>query len=345
MKIIFNKRTAVFISGGLLACLLVVVGFVYVQLKDLDNIKAMAVEKMEELTGRHVSIGAADLEFVKGISIRLRNVFINSSNGDNRQFSARSAWFVVKLWPLLNKKIEIQKLIVDGASIELVRNEKGQFNMGNPSRWLAEPTQSGLFKVLATSFMHRLSLSNSEVKFLDYYNVPGPDPLSISVKNINLTVNKHFLQKPFSFDLSGEIPNAHKPTAFQLSGSFDNIGGENGDKPIPVKGKMKVDQLHVPQFRPYLKKVLSAAPDDSWLSLESDFSGNLGGNLRSEGKLKYSTAAMDKRPVLRSMDSAKRGVMDYSIVLDKDSNEFFSQRKTRRIFVAGPKGFFRDTNR
>ncbi|MDP6336318.1 MAG: AsmA-like C-terminal region-containing protein [Nitrospinaceae bacterium] len=317
----FNKKIAVYFFSGFLICCLAIAGFVYGQLKDLDNIKAMAVEKMEELTGRNVSIGAADLEFVKGISIRLRNVFISSSNGENRQFSAKSAWFVVELWPLLNKKIEIQKLIVEGASIELVRNEKGQFNVGNPSRWLAEPAQSGLFKVLAASFMHRLSLSEGEVRFLDYYNVPGPAPLSIAVKNINLTVNKQFLQKPFSFDLSGEIPNAHKPTAFQMSGSFDSLGGENEGRPIPIKGKVKVDQLHVPQFRPYFKKVFSVVPDDSWLSLESDFSGNLGGNLRSEGKLKYTTTVMDKRPVLRSMDSHKRGVIDYSIALDKDSIE------------------------
>ncbi len=321
MKILFNKKIAVYFFSGFLICCLAIAGFVYGQLKDLDNIKAMAVEKMEELTGRNVSIGAADLEFVKGISIRLRNVFISSSNGENRQFSAKSAWFVVELWPLLNKKIEIQKLIVEGASIELVRNEKGQFNVGNPSRWLAEPAQSGLFKVLAASFMHRLSLSEGEVRFLDYYNVPGPAPLSIAVKNINLTVNKQFLQKPFSFDLSGEIPNAHKPTAFQVSGTFDSLGEENEGKPIPIKGKVKVDQLHVPQFRPYFKKVFSVVPDDSWLSLESDFSGNLGGNLRSEGKLKYTTTVMDKRPVLRSMDSHKRGVIDYSIALDKDSIE------------------------
>ncbi len=321
MKILFNKKIAVYFFSGFLICCLAIAGFVYGQLKDLDNIKAMAVEKMEELTGRNVSIGAADLEFVKGISIRLRNVFINSSNGENRQFSAKSVWFVVELWPLLNKKIEIQKLIVEGASIELVRNEKGQFNVGNPSRWLAEPAQSGLFKVLAASFMHRLSLSEGEVRFLDYYNVPGPAPISIAVKNINLTVNKQFLQKPFSFDLSGEIPNAHKPTEFQMSGTFDSLGGENEGKPIPIKGKVKVDQLHVPQFRPYFKKVFSVVPDDSWLSLESDFSGNLGGNLRSEGKLKYTTTVMDKRPVLRSMDSHKRGVIDYSIALDKDSIE------------------------
>ena len=321
MKILFNKKIAVYFFSGFLICCLAIAGFVYGQLKDLDNIKAMAVEKMEELTGRNVSIGAADLEFVKGISIRLRNVFINSSNGENRQFSAKSVWFVVELWPLLNKKIEIQKLIVEGASIELIRNEKGQFNVGNPSRWLAEPAQSGLFKVLAASFMHRLSLSEGEVRFLDYYNVPGPAPISIAVKNINLTVNKQFLQKPFSFDLSGEIPNAHKPTAFQMSGSFDSLGGENEGRPIPIKGKVKVDQLHVPQFRPYFKKVFSVVPDDSWLSLESDFSGNLGGNLRSEGKLKYTTTVMDKRPVLRSMDSHKRGVIDYSIALDKDSIE------------------------
>ncbi|KMP11456.1 hypothetical protein UZ36_04320 [Candidatus Nitromaritima sp. SCGC AAA799-C22] len=316
-----KKGLVVYSLGSLFAVFLIVTGLVCYQLNDLDNLKGMAVDKLEDLTGRRVSIGAAELDFVKGISVRLRNVYVGTPGGVNHQFSAQSAWAVVKLWPLLNQKIEIQKLIVRGASFNLVRDEEGKFNLGDPSRWLAEPAQSGLFKVLAGSFMHNLSLLQSEVTFLDYYNVPGSDPLSISVKNINLTVGKQFLQTPFSFNLSGEIPNAHRPTVFQLSGTFDGLGGENGTQPIPIRGKVKVDQLHVPQFRPYLKKVLSAAPEDSWLSLESDFSGSLGGNLRSEGKLKYSTAVLGQKAVLRSMDSPNRGVMDYSIMLDKDSIE------------------------
>ncbi|MCH8157176.1 MAG: AsmA family protein, partial [Nitrospinae bacterium] len=322
MKVSKKKKIVIYFLGSLFIVFLAVVNFVYVQLSDLDNLKGMAVEKLEDLTGRRVSIGAAEIDFGKGVSVRLRNIFVGSPDGPNRQFSARSAWVVVKLWPLLNQRIEVQKLIVEGASFQLTRNAQGRLNIGDLSRLFTEPTASRLFKVLSISFMHQLSILDGEVRFLDYYNTPGPDPLVITVKNISLSVNKQFLQKPFSFRLSGEIPNAHRPTAFSLSGTFDPPGGDNGIQPIPIQGKIKVDQLHVPQFRPYFKKVLSAAPADSWLSLESDFSGSLGGALRSEGKLRYSTIDEGRQAVLRSMDSPNRGVMDYSIVLNKDSIEF-----------------------
>jgi hypothetical protein len=145
---------------------------------------------------------------------------------------------------LLNKKIEIKKLVLKGASIELVRDKQGQFNYGNLSRRSIGAAGSGLFKVLGVSFMHRISLSDSEVRFLDYYGIPGPDPLFTAIKNINLGIDKRFFKNVFSFDLRGEISNLHQPTIFQLSGSFDNLLEEKGGRQNSIQGKVKIDQLY-----------------------------------------------------------------------------------------------------
>ena len=174
MKISFSKNIAVYIFSGLLICFLTTVGFVYSQFKALGDVKVVVEEKIEKLTGRNISIGGAEFKFEKGISIRLQQLSIDSLNGEDHEFLAKSAWCVVKLWPLLNKEIEIKKFIVEGVSIKLVRDKQGKFNFGNSLRWLQDPIQGGLFKVLGASFAHRLSVSDSEGRFLDYYNIPGP---------------------------------------------------------------------------------------------------------------------------------------------------------------------------
>lgn len=319
MKALLSKKLAVYFFSGLLVCFLAIMGFVYSQLNDVDNIKVMVVDKIEELIGGNISIDTAELKFEKGISVRLRNLSIDSTSGESHQIFVKNVWCVIRLWPLWGKKIEIKKLILEGASIELVRDKQGQFNYGNLLRWSTEATGSRFFKLLGASFMHRLSLSDGEVRFLDYYGISGPDPFFIAVKNINLGVDRRFFKNIFSFNLSGEIPSAHQPTVFQLSGSFDNLREGKGGWQNPIQGKIKIDQLYLAKFWPYLKNVLPAAFHDIWISLGSDFSGNLRDNLRSEGRLQYLTAAMEQKPVLVGTDSSTSGSVDYSFVLDKDS--------------------------
>ena len=102
----FYKKLITYIFSGLVVVTLSTLIYVYIQLQDLDNIKNIVVNKIEELTGRKVLIGKAELEFEKGISIRLKKLSVFSHDGMKQEFSARNAWCVIKLWPLLNKEIQ-----------------------------------------------------------------------------------------------------------------------------------------------------------------------------------------------------------------------------------------------
>jgi len=319
MKILFNKNVAVYIFSGLAICIFATLFFIYSQLRDVDNFKSIIVERIEKLTGRKVSIEQAEIKFEKGLSVRLKQLSIYSLNGRDREFLAKNAWCVIKLWPLLNREIKVEKIILDGAFLELVRDEQGKFNLGDPYSLLTEQNSSRLFKVLGASLIHRLSVLDSEVRFRDYYDLSGSEPISTSIDSIDLTINKRVFSNNFSLNLSGNIPNKYQDTVFEFSGgtsSFENI---RENQPVSMQGKIKLDHLYFDQLRPYLKNSMSTVPDGTKLSLQTDISGNRGGSLRAKGKLKYSRVMTEQKPALRSENSLNKGEIGYSLELDKDS--------------------------
>jgi len=190
MTISFNKKIAAYVFGGFVIFISAALILVYIQLKDLDNFKNLMVEKIEEITGRKVSIDRAELGFEKGISISLKQLSVYSHDGKSHDFSAKNAWCVIKLWPLLNKEIEVKQFILDGASIEVVRDTQGKFNFGNSLSLLTGKSSSHLSKLLGASLMHQLSVSDSKIRFRDYYVVSGLKPSSTLIDSIELTINQ-----------------------------------------------------------------------------------------------------------------------------------------------------------
>ena len=328
MKISFNKKIAAYVFGGLVIFIFATLFFIYSQLRDVDNFKNLVVEKIEEITGRKVSVDKAELGFEKGISISLKQLSVYSHDGKSHDFSAKNAWCVIKLWPLLNKEIEVKRFILDGASIELVRDEQGKFNFGNSLSLLTGESSSRLFKLLGAGLMHRLSVLDSEVRFRDYYVVSGSKPYSTLIDSIELTIEKRIFQNKFSINLSGEIPNKYRATVFELSGGISSFENLKRYEPIPMRGKIKVGHLYLDQLRPYLKNALSTVPDDTKLSLQTDISGNIGGTLFAKGGLKYSSIAMGQKPVLSTIDSLGEGEIEYALQLDKNSIEIQSLKAT-----------------
>ena len=117
----------------------------YYQLRNLGEVKHLAIEKIEKFTGRKVSIGNAEMDIVRGLSILLKDVSILSRWDKKPELTARSVWVVVKLLPLLENKIEVKQIIIQGSSLRIVRNASGQFSLGDIKQWISQPSDSQLF--------------------------------------------------------------------------------------------------------------------------------------------------------------------------------------------------------
>ncbi len=316
---ISRKRIIFYSLFTLILAVFSVFSLAYYQLRNLGEFKTLAVEKLEELTRREVKIGEAEMGIVRGLSIRLKDVAVRSRSAEGPELMARSVWVVVKLLPLFDKRVEVKKIIVQGLSLRMVRDAEGRFSLGDVKKWITQPAESNLFKILKASLMNQLMVEDGAIHFQDYFNRPPEDPLPLNLEHISFSVRKNFLDSPFQFTLKGEIANGGSPTAFQVSGAFDNFSESQGFTGISINGKIRVHELNVSSFQPYLKKVLAKTPPGSWLSLDSSFSGNLGGTLKSEGTLKYSSNLNKNRPTLRDAHVPYRGGLEYKVSLNQDS--------------------------
>ena len=167
--------------------------------------------------------------------------------------------------------------------------------------------------------MNQLMVEDGAIHFKDFFNRPPENPLPLDFEHISFSVRKSLLKSPFQFVLKGEIPNGESPSAFKVSGTFDNFSENQGFTGISINGKARVHELNFSSFQPYLKKVLAKTSPDSWLSLDSSFSGKLGGALKSQGTLKYSSRLIKEHLVLRDARVPHRGGLEYKVSLDKDS--------------------------
>ena len=216
----------------------------YYQLRNIGEFKTLAVEKLEALTRREVKIGGAEMDIVRGLSIRLQDVSIGARKAEKPELTARSVWVVVKLLPLLEKRVEVKEVIVQGLSLRVTRDAQGQFNLGDVKKWVTQPTKSNFFKVLKVSLMNQLMVEDGAIHFQDYYNRSPENPLPLDLEHIHFSVRKKLLGSPFQFTLKGSVPNEGSPTAFQVSGAFDNFFGNQGGAGISIDGKVKIDELN-----------------------------------------------------------------------------------------------------
>ncbi|MBT7936764.1 MAG: AsmA family protein [Nitrospina sp.] len=316
---ISRKRVIFYSLFTLILAVFSVFSLAYYQLRNLGEFKALAVENLEELTRREVKIGEAEMDIVRGLSIRLKDVSVRSRKAEEPELTARSVWVVVRLLPLLDKRVEVKKIIVQGLSLQMVRDAKGRFSVGDVKKWITRPAESNLFKILKVSLMNQVMVEDGAIHFQDYFNRSPEDPLPLNLERVSFSVRKNILDSPFQFTLKGELPNGGSPTAFQVSGAFDNLSENQGFTGISINGKVRVNELNVSSFQPYLKKVLAKTPQDSRLSLDSSFSGNLGGALKSEGTLKYSSNSNKDHATLRDARVPHRGGLEYKVSLDQDS--------------------------
>jgi len=294
----------------------------YYQFQNLGEIKKLATDKIEELTGREVSIDDAEVDFVNGLSILFKDVSVKSRWDSEPELTARGIKVVVKLLPLLEKKVEIKQIIILGSSLRVVRNASGQFSLGDIQKWISRPTDSRIFKVLKVSLMSQIMVEDGSIHFLDYLNQPNNRPLNFKVDHVHFSIRKNLLKFPFQFILKGEIPDNRPPTTFQIIGALDNFYEENRFKEISIDGDIRLNSLNISKFQPYLEKVLGNTPINRLLSIESNFSGNLSGGFKTEGIMKYFSANPKITPSIRDADAPHRGSIKFKFSTGKDFINF-----------------------
>ncbi len=190
-----SKRKLIYpIFVALVLIGLIVITLFYVQLKDLDTLRDMVAEEIRTETQQDVHIGTAQLDFTEGIGLQLGEVTLKGSSVQESDFSAKKVLVLLHALPLLKGKIKIKKLIFEGLIVQVTRDDKGVFNFGDLSAVEASRSGATLPDLIRAGLMHNVSVRKSELWLVDHFISSGSKPLVTKVKNLSLSLSKHYMK-------------------------------------------------------------------------------------------------------------------------------------------------------
>ncbi len=311
------------IYGCLVVLMLLVAGgsLVLNQLSDIDKLKNGLAQKIEQLTQFHVTIRGAELAIHQGVGVTLHDVSLRRHLKGPPDLTAQEIWVELGLLPLLAQELVIEKMLMRGSSIKVVRNPEGRVEFVGLNRVLDRRSllDKNFFKIVKMGLVPQLVIQNGKIQFFDYYE--NPEPIPIQIENINVSIKKAFAAPSFSFLFRGNFVGSKRPAPFSISGNLRNPSGGFDASHLAVEGHVNAEDLEVRQFQPYLQKSELFESDPILLSTDSDFSWGLDGRLILSGNLKYRHITESPEPSLEASSTSRRGALTYKIQWIDDTFE------------------------
>ena len=180
-----------------------------------NDIKPIISKQIFKATGQQVVFkGDIHWRLFPTLSIKLDNAFINNppSFGEGVLANISELSVGVKLLPLLHDSIETTDLVLNDATINLIKNKNGQTNWQAqqaatiPSQTIANPTTTNPPKGKSLTFqVPSLKIKNMTINWQN-----KQDGQTTTIKNLNLTASNIQQGKAFPAQLNFRIDN-NKP--------------------------------------------------------------------------------------------------------------------------------------
>ena len=284
---------------GLAVLAAIVVGFLLAlpYLLSLDAVRARVLASLESSLHRKVEAGAIRVEILSGIGAGIAGLTIHNPPGWETPVLASIERLSVKVafWPLLSKRVEIRRIVFEGATVTIERDASGKLNIADllaPSPPTGPPAAASPAGT-AAFVLSRLRIARGRFVFADRKVSPG--------KMVSTSID----------DLSGEVTDVGPSSAarFRMSGRFLADGGRNvtlegtlgppvagkGLGEAPLDGKFVAKKLVLARLGPYLG---SANLDPGVFSLDARLAGAPLGLLKVDGDLALAPPASSAIPPL-----------------------------------------------
>ncbi len=203
MPIITRKR---FYSlfFGLVFLLALVVGLVYWQFRDLQNLRVMVQDQLEILTDRKVNIGAIEIDLTEGIGLKLHKLILTDPAKPEEKFSADEAGVTMGLWSLIRQEAQIQKVSFNGARLMITRKSRREWGVEGLGSFRTD--QLGDDGRISEDWkkVKRLDLKNATITLYDPWMTEDV-PIRLVAENVNVSLSKTILQTALLFSLEGRL--------------------------------------------------------------------------------------------------------------------------------------------
>lgn len=299
------------LSGVLLttvATVVIATAFFLPYLLDVNAYRTEIITALQQSLNRPVSFNSGSFAWHFGPSFEFKAFTVKERDGSADFISARQITVQLALIPLLGKKVELKNLILDEATISLLRHQGGTYNIDD----LLKPGEDSVrinFK--------KIRISKGAILWNDLAG--GKKPFIAALRNISFTATHLGSGQNGRLKLTADIPAEHgDPTHISLAGGLH----------LPPKGKSLLDtsldcdvsvkKADIGRFWPYFGRYIPFANTGGRLDFVTSFKGTPQ-DFSAKGKVLINDATITWPKVFHAVLSPKNLQLEYSMTLSKQS--------------------------
>ena len=261
------------------------------RLVPVERIRARALWEAENALHRRVEAGDVRLEVFTGLGAGVENFAVRNGPGweSPALFSAERVSFKLAFWPLLARRVEVERIVVDEPTFAVERNERGETNLDDLAARARELSRSGAAgapplamprALVPESFLvSRIELRRGRVVFLDRLAAAGR-AVRVAVEDVDASVR----------DIGSKAATRFDVTARFLSDAGRNVSIRGSIAPprrgtlaeSPLRASLSVRELDVERIAALAPPVARDARGA--LSVEATAEGAVLGALTLAGK-------------------------------------------------------------
>ena len=216
-----------------------------------DNRDWIAGEATAQL-GREVQFDDVGVSFAGGLAAELRGVRIadDPAFATDFFFQARALRARVRLWPLLQRRVEVASIVLDRPDVTLIRDENG-FNVDSlmqsatkapakpdtPREPRGEKTEGGGMSALASAFLvSSTDMRGGSVRLIDRRPEATRD---VTVDELGVKVSNVGLGRRLKVEMRAR-PLGDDALRVEASGVFGPVHRLDGEEPAPFELRMRL---------------------------------------------------------------------------------------------------------
>lgn len=267
------------IAGIVLVVLIVLTAVALLNLNALvSRNKNYLVAQVEEALGRDVQVGDIGLTLWGGIGVRLKQFSLADDPSFSEKPFLRASDLQVNMsfLPLLRKELQVSKAVLHQPVIQIIRNQKGQFNFSSIGREKEkkekEKKERREDRAASPGWLVSLvDIDGGEIQYAD--KVQGID---FRATQVELKIKEVSLDRPVNVDLEAAVFGADKQN-LKLKGRLGPFGPKKDADGFPIEGDLELQPVpfaNVEKTFPGLARRVSQTVD---------LAGNVGGKVRLSG--------------------------------------------------------------
>lgn len=267
---------------GILALVLIIIGIVTPMLLDLNRYHGFIVSEVEKAVGGKVKLGRISWGIAHRIWLEVDGFSIIDASAFPGEVKLTRIYTSVSIPQLLTKRVVVKNLQLESSEVKF-RLESETKNTGPPTD---SPKSAGVHLPVEIE-IQQLAVAVKRLELEDALSLPGQTLVHV-FSNVVLKATNIAPEKVMTFNIAFQDKSPSGLGALKAQGTVRGLTKTLSLENPDLKLKAILEELHVDAIKPYLKNSRLKNQLSGSISMEVNYEGDLGQNLRAQGAIDFS---------------------------------------------------------